>query len=439
MAIEMAKGVRDFPPEEKIVRQEVVSRLTNVFERYGFSPLETPGIERMEILSAKFAAGEGTDVQKEIFRLTDQGKRELGLRFDLTVPLARFLAMNPRLRMPFKRYEIGRTYRDGPIKLGRYREFWQCDVDTVGCKSMMAEAELMKLSLDVFKDLKLDAYLEINNRKLLNGIMDYAGVAEDKRAAAIISVDKLKKIGAEEVKKELLTAEVADKSIERLLEIFNMQLSQQKDQTAGFAEIIKELRTKIQAPVGVEGMNELEELFSYFGEEELKNIKLNISLARGLSYYTGTVFEGFLRNSKITGSICGGGRYDNMIGLYMEGKSDMPAVGISFGLEPITEAMKLEQKDPKKTVAQVIVCPIKQPKEGFRIAKLLRDADFNVEMDLLGRNVSKNLESADKLGIPYAVLFGGDELEKGIVKVKSMKTGEEQEVKIEALKGYKFD
>jgi len=436
MALEMAKGVRDFPPEEKIVRQEVVGRLTDVFERYGFSPLETPGIERMEILSAKFAAGEGSDVQKEIFQLSDQGGRKLGLRFDLTVPLARFLAMNPRLRMPFKRYEIGRTYRDGPIKLGRYREFWQCDVDTVGCKSMMAEAELMKLSLDVFTELKLDAYLELNNRKLLNGIMDYAGVAEDRRPAAIIAVDKLRKLGVEEVKKELLTAEIADKSIERLLEVFGLQDSKANN---SFAELLKELRTRIQAPLGIEGMNELEELFAYFTEEELKRIKLNISLARGLSYYTGTVFEGFLNNSKVTSSICGGGRYDNMIGLYMEGKSEMPAVGISFGLEPITEALKLEQKEPKKTVAQVIVSPIKAPKEGFRIAKLLRDAGIKVEMDLLGRNVSKNLESADKLGIPYAVIFGEDELSKGIVKVKNMKTGEEQEVKIEALKSYQFD
>jgi len=431
MALEMAKGVRDFPPEEKIMRQEIVSRLTNVFERYGFSPLETPAIERMEILSAKFAAGEASDVQKEIFQLSDQGGRKLGLRFDLTVPLARFLAMNPRLRMPFKRYEIGRTYRDGPIKLGRYREFWQCDVDTVGCKTMMAEAELMKLSLDVFKELKLDAYMELNSRKLLNGIMDYAGVAADKREAAIIAVDKLKKTSIEEVKKELLTAQIADKSIERLLEIFGLQ--------GEFKELLKELRAKIQAPVGVEGMNELEELFSYFSEEELKNIKLTISLARGLSYYTGTVFEGFLRNSPVASSICGGGRYDKMIGLYMEGKSEIPAVGISFGLEPITEAMKLEQKEPRKTVAQVLVCPIKLPKDGFKIAKILRDMGIRVEQDLLGRNVSKNLESADKLGIPYAVIFGADELSKGVVKVKNMKSGEEKEVKIEALSGYQFE
>ncbi len=434
MALEMAKGVRDFPPEEKILRQEVVSKLTSVFEIYGFSPLETPAIERMEVLSAKFAAGEASDVQKEIFQLSDQGGRKLGLRFDLTVPLARFLAMNPRLRMPFKRYEIGRTYRDGPIKLGRYREFWQCDVDTVGCKGMMAEAELIKLSLDVFAALKLDAYLEVNSRKLLNGIMDYAGVAEDKRQSAIISVDKLKKIGVEEVKKELLTAQIADKSIERLLEIFGLQAAK-----GDYKELLKELRTKIQAPAGVEGMNELDELFTYFSEEELKSISLNISLARGLSYYTGTVFEGYLRDSKVTSSICGGGRYDNMIGLYMDGKSEFPAVGISFGLEPITEALKLTRKEPKKTVANVLICPIKLPKEGFRIAKLLRDSGANVELDLLGRNVSKNLESADKLGIPYAVIFGSDELSKGIVKVKNMKSGEEQEVKIEALKGYKFD
>jgi histidyl-tRNA synthetase len=431
MAIEMAKGVRDFPPEEKIIRQEIVGKLTGVFERYGFSPLETPGIERMEILSAKFAAGETSDVQKEIFQLSDQGGRKLGLRFDLTVPLARFLAMNPMLKMPFKRYEVGRTYRDGPIKLGRYREFWQCDVDTIGCKTMIAEAELMKLSLDVFKALELDAYLEINNRKLLNGIMDYAGVAEEKREAAIIAVDKLKKIGIDEVKKELLTAEIADKSIERLLEIFAI--------TGDFKEIIKELRTKIQAPSGVEGMNELEELFSFFNEEELKNIKLNISLARGLSYYTGPVFEGFIRESAITSSICGGGRYDNLIKMYLESEKEFPAVGISFGLEPITEALKLIKKDLRKTVSQVYVAPIKTLKESLAIAQELRNAGIRTEIDLLGRGVSKNLDYADKMGIPYSIIIGQDEIDKKVVNIKNMKTGAEEKVELSKLKEYKFE
>jgi histidyl-tRNA synthetase len=431
MAIEMARGVRDFPPEEKIIRQEVVGKLTTVFERYGFSPLETPGIERLEILSAKFAAGEASDVQKEIFQLSDQGGRKLGLRFDLTVPLARFLAMNPNLKMPFKRYEIGRTYRDGPIKLGRYREFWQCDVDIIGCKAMIAEAELMKLSLDVFRELELDAYLEINNRKLLNGILDYAGVAMDKRDQAIVIIDKLKKIGLEEVKKELAVAQIADKSIERLIEIFSI--------VGEYKELLKELRVKIQDSTGVEGINELEELFSYFGEEELKNIRLNISLARGLSYYTGPVFEGFLKESAITNSICGGGRYDCLIKLYMGGDKEYPATGISFGLEPITEALKLLKQNIRKTVSQLYVVPIKTVKESLALAQELRRAGLKVDVDLLGRGVSKNLDYADKLGIPFCVIIGESELGAKVANVKNMKTGVEEKVAFDKLKEYKFE
>src|SRR3989344_3470705 len=172
MAIETAKGVRDFPPEDKIIREELVSKLIKVFQNYGFSPLETPSIERLDTLTAKFAAGAESDAAREIFKLKDQGARDLGLRFDLTVPFSRFVAQNPNMKTPFRRYEVGRVFRDGPIKLGRYREFWQCDVDIAGCSSMKAEAELILLALDAFKALELDAFIEINNRKLLFGIME---------------------------------------------------------------------------------------------------------------------------------------------------------------------------------------------------------------------------------------------------------------------------
>ena len=184
MKLDTAKGVRDFPPQEKIIRQQIIDSLKSVFERYGYSPLETPIIERYEVLSAKFAAGQESDALKETFKFEDQGRRKLGLRFDLTVPLSRFVGMNPKTKMPFKRYEIGRTYRDGPIKLGRYREFWQCDVDVVGCKDVLADAEIIKLSLDVFKELGFDAYIELNNRKLLNGILEYAKVPKQKKEQA---------------------------------------------------------------------------------------------------------------------------------------------------------------------------------------------------------------------------------------------------------------
>ena len=243
MTIEMAKGVRDFPPEDKIIREELTSKLKIVFENYGYSPLETPSIERLDTLTAKFAAGTESDAAKEIFKLTDQGNRELGLRFDLTVPFSRFIALNPNLKMPFKRYEIGRVFRDGPIKLGRYREFWQCDVDVAGNPSIKAEAELILLALDAFKALKLNAYIHINNRKLLFGIMDYCEIPHEKRESVIISIDKLEKYGKDVVEKELTDRFVEKSAIKKLLEVFTM--------TGENEGLLEELSKMINSQIGI--------------------------------------------------------------------------------------------------------------------------------------------------------------------------------------------
>lgn len=430
MKLQTARGVRDFPPEEKIIRQQVIDSLKAVFERYGFSPLETPIIERYEVLSAKFAAGEDSDALRETFKFEDQGKRKLGLRFDLTLPLARFVGMNPKMKMPFKRYEIGRTYRDGPIKLGRYREFWQCDVDIVGCETMIAEAEIIKLTLAVFKELGLDAYIEVNNRKLLNGILEYAEVPENKREIALIAIDKLKKIDITKVEMELLKANINMKSIDKIREMLETDGDQEK--------VLKELLKKLRTRNGLEGIEELEELFGFLTAEEKKNVKLNISLARGLAYYTGPVFEGYLRKDRITSSICGGGRYDNLIGQYIGGNKQYPATGISFGLEPIIESIKLRKKDRKKTVAQVFVVPIRVPKEGLRIAEKIRAAGVKTDIDLLGKGISKNLDYADKMGIPYVVIVGPQELEKKQVTIRNMETGKEEKVLIKDIGKFKF-
>lgn len=430
MKLETAKGVRDFPPEEKIIRQQIIDKLITVFERYGYSPLETPIIERYEVLTAKFAAGEESDALKETFKFEDQGKRKLGLRFDLTVPLARFISMNPKIKMPFKRYEIGRTYRDGPIKLGRYREFWQCDVDVVGCKDMLADAEIIKLSLDVFKELGFDAYIELNNRKLLNGILEYADIPKQKREQAIIAIDKLKKLSLAEVKKELKKQGISDDSIKKVVDVL---------ETKGTNEqILSKLKKIINNKIGLEGIEELEQIFYYLTPDETKDVKLNISLARGLAYYTGPVYEGFLRKSKISSSICGGGRYDDLIGLYLGGKEQYPATGISFGLEPITEAIKLTKEEMVKTVSQVYIIPIKTTKEALEIAQKLRKASIKTDIDLLGRGLSKNLDYADKLKIPYVIIVGPKDLEENQVTIRNMKTGKEEKVLIKNIVEYKF-
>ena len=350
--------------------------------------------------------------------MTDQGNRELGLRFDLTVPFSRFIASNPTLKIPFKRYEIGRVFRDGPIKLGRYREFWQCDVDIAGCANVRAEAELLLLTLDAFKKLNLDAYIEVNNRKLLFGIMDYCDIPAEKRETVIISVDKLVKYGEDVVKKELVDKFIDRKSIEKLLEIFGIRGTN--------TEILERLEPLITSEVGVQGLNELKELFSYLKFVEHGRIILNITLARGLAYYTGTVFEGFLKNNKVTSSICGGGRYDNMIAMYAENNRQYPAVGISFGLEPITDALKFENPDLKKTVAELYVIPIKTFNESIVIATKLRETGLNVDIDLMERGISKNLDYANSMKIPFVAFIGETELKEEKVKLKNMTTGSER-------------
>jgi histidyl-tRNA synthetase len=423
MTIEMAKGVRDFPPEDKIMRDNMVNKLVDIFQRYGYSPLETPSIERLDTLTAKFAAGAESDAAKEIFKLTDQGNRDLGLRFDLTVPFSRFIALNPNLKMPFKRYEIGRVFRDGPIKLGRYREFWQCDVDIAGCASVKAEAELILLALDAFKELGLDAYIEVNNRKVLYGIMDYCDIKRELRESVIITVDKIKKQGIQIVKKELSEKGIKEDAIKKIENIFKSDSDNQ--------ELINELRSILTTELGLVGVNELDELFSYLKFAEPGKIKFNPSLARGLAYYTGTVFEGFLNESKMTSSICGGGRYDNMIGMYAENAREYPAVGISFGLEPITDALKLSGIKQRRSVTQLYIIPIKTFKESLVITTKLREAGLKVEIDLMDKGVSKNLDYANSLKIPFVAFIGDSEIAEQKIKLKNMHSGKEELMSLE--------
>ena len=422
MKLQNAKGVRDINPEEMILRQKITGKLKKVFEKYGYNPLETPIVERYDVLSVKYGAGDESEAAKEIFQFKDQGKRNLGLRFELTLSMCRYIAMNPNTKMPFKRYEIGRVYRDGPIKLGRTREFYQCDVDIVGTNEVIADAEIIKLVIDVFKELGLDAYIEVNNRKLLNGILEYADVKKEKRMPTIIILDKLKKIGVKGVNEELKQLGVKESSLKKINKIFKAK------------ENLTQLRKLIK---NNEGVDELEELFSYFSKKELENVIFNISLARGLSYYTGIVFEGFLRKSEVTSSICGGGRYDDLIGLLLQSKEKIPATGISFGLVPIMEAMKLTKIKTKKTVTNVFVIPIGNTKnKALQITQALRKANINVEIDLIGRGISKNLNYANIMKIPYVIFVGEKELKQKKVKLRDMKSGKEKMLAVQQVSKY---
>jgi histidyl-tRNA synthetase len=403
--------MRDFAPEEKILRDRVLDLLKNVFERYGFSPLETPIIERWEVLSAKYAGGE--EILKETYKFTDQGERELGLRYDLTTPLARFVGMNPTIKRPFKRYHIGTVYRDGPIKLGRYREFYQCDVDTVGVSSMMADAELILIACDVFRELGFTFEIRTNHRQLLKDVAEFAKVPAELIDTGILSIDKLEKIGAEGVRKEMLEKGISEDSTNAWLTTLDISGSN--------AEMLASIQEVIPKSQGAQLLAELFEL-----TEGTAEVRFLPSLARGLGYYTGTIFEAYSSEPKFDGAVAGGGRYDNLISDFLERKEPYPATGISFGLEPICELLKMQEEKLAKTVTQVYVLPIGVKKEGLEIAQKLRKAGINTGMDLAGKGVSANMKYANAYEIPYVVIVGQNELDEGKVNLKHMESGEER-------------
>ncbi|MBW3013304.1 histidine--tRNA ligase [Candidatus Woesearchaeota archaeon] len=422
----LARGVKDVPPEKKILKQQIVDKLKRIFEQFGFSPLETPIIERYNVLASKYAGG--TEILKETFKFADQGGRELGLRYDLTVPFCRFVGMNKTLKMPFKRYQIGRVFRDGPIKSGRMREFWQCDVDVVGTKSMIADAECIAIAQAVFEELELDVTIKFSTRKILNSLMKYAGVK--KPMDAILTIDKLNKIGIDGVEDELKEKGISDESIAKLKGIILMKGTNE--------EKLRFLKGLTKDEEGIEGIKDVEEILSYLPNK--KNIEFDLTLARGLAYYTGPVFEVYLKDIKEFGSsLAGGGRYDKMIGDFLKTKDEeaYPATGISFGLEPISvvlEKEKMKKASVKKTVTQIYIIPIGTQKESFGIALKIRKQGFNVDMDLCNRGISKNLNYANSYNIPYVIFIGEEELKNKKVKLKDMKSGKEQLVKIEDIK-----
>jgi len=420
MELMNAKGTKDFLPEEKILRDEITQKIKDIFERYGYNPLETPILERYDVVTAKFGAGENSDAMNEIFKLQDQGGRELGLRFELTFPLARVIGMNPGLKMPFKRYQFGEVFRDGPIKLGRMRQFWQCDVDIIGVKSVAADAELLALARDVFQALNLDVTLEVNTRKILSAILSSVNITTEKQQAVLIALDKIKKLTKEELTKELKNLNLNKEQVQFLLEIMALQGTNE--------EKLKRLQIILK---GDESLLELQEFFKYLKEFDIEVI-FSPSLVRGLSYYTGPIYEAYLKNSSITSSVAGGGRWDAMIGSYLESDKIFPATGISFGLEPITEALKM-QKSIKKSVVQVYVVPIKTEEEAITCVSALRKEGINADIDLVGRGISKNLEYANTYGIPFVCILGKEELSKKKYKLKNMESGEEELLSFEAL------
>ncbi len=420
------KGFRDFLPAQARKRGAVVQTLKECFGLYGFEPLETPAIERFEVLSMKFAGGE--QIFKEMYFFEDQGKRKLALRYDLTVPLCRVIAENPRLPMPFKRYQIQPVWRDGPTKLGRYREFVQCDADIVGAEGPQVEAELLLLALSAFEKLGLDVEVRVSNRKFLNGLVEACGVPAELRDGAILSLDKLEKVGAQAVEQELCERGIAADAAKRLL-----AECCRKDERKKLMDYFSSV---VSSAEGNAGLSELSALFALLDSAGADGDKILFapSLARGLNYYTGTVFEVFLRDSKkISSSLAAGGRYRNTIFGCVNSTECLPSSGISFGLDVICDALESEGKNSTELPpARVFIIPIKTVAESIKIAEEFRKAGVPAAMDLAEKNVGKNLEYAAKAGFPFAVLVGKNELDKGVVTLRDLKTGEQSEVPLQA-------
>jgi len=412
MQIQTAKGVRDIYPEDGIILEKALSVLRRNFALYGFNPLDTPILEMFETLSSKYTGG--AEILKETFKLTDQGKRDLGLRYDLTVPFARFVATNPVLKMPFKRYQIGRVFRDGPISPNRLREFTQCDCDVVGTKSIAADAECVELFLRCFTELGLPVVVRVNNRKILDSVMDTLKIKSESRDKVILAIDKLEKKPLVEVQKEIEELGISSAVVLKLFEVLNA--------TGGNAKVL----AVVEKLIGNEneGVKELRELLELCNSEDVVFVP---SLARGLAYYTGSIFEVYVRDGSIKSSIGSGGRYDKMIGQLMGSLQEYPSVGCSFGLDVILNALKAKERNVARSVVQVYVVPIGlKLTQVWPIVSSLRAKGICTDVSFAGKGVSKGLDFASKLGIPYVAIVGDAELAAKKVMLKDMNAGTEQ-------------
>lgn len=397
-----ARGFRDFLPKDEILRRKIVGIIERNYEKYGFDPMSEPSMEKLEILEAK--SGEG--IKTEIFRIQDS---DIGLRFDLTVGLARMYAENLDIPLPFKRFTSGLAWRREEPQFGRYREFIQCDADIVGSASMRCETELITCACAILKELEINDYkILINNRKILTGFFKGMNVEETKIETIIRIIDKLDKKSESEVIKEL--EENGFTNGKDILKGLNVQLDEiEKNEFC------------------IEGATEIRELFNLLEINKITNVQFVPTLARGLGYYTGPIFEIKSANPKL-GTICAGGRYDTMMELY-SGKS-VPAVGISFGVDRLTI---LFEQNKDKTQTQIVLVGVKDENynEVLKIAEELREKGLKVRTDLMGRNMRKQIEYASSLGAPYIGILGDSEIENKEISIKNLETGEQKTIKLE--------
>ncbi|PEB53018.1 histidine--tRNA ligase [Bacillus pseudomycoides] len=421
MDIRNVKGTKDYLPSEQILRNTIKRACEETFERYGCKPLETPTLNMYELMAYKY--GGGSEILKEMYTLRDQGNRELALRYDLTIPFAKVVAMNPDIRLPFKRYEIGKVFRDGPIKQGRFREFIQCDVDIVGVESVIAEAELMGMAFDLFQTLNLDVTIQYNNRKLLTGILKSIEIPDTLTNDVILSLDKIEKIGIDGIRKDLQSRGIVKEMIEIICNTIKSCLTLD----------LNEFKETFSNSLVTEGINELEQLQQYLLALGIKNnTSFNPFLARGLTMYTGTIYEIFLTDGSISSSIGSGGRYDNIIGAFRNDNTPYPTVGISFGLDVIYTA--LVQKETNSNSADIFIIPIGTETKCLQIAQQLRsNHTLKIELELAGRKLKRALNYANKEKIPYVLIIGETEISTETIVLRDMKEGVEKKIPLSCI------
>ena len=417
-------GFMELLPSEQIQFNNMKNKIEETYKRFGFLPINTPVIELTEVLLAK--AGGETEKQMYSFK---KGDKDLSLRFDLTVPLAKYVAKNQgNLSFPFRRYQIGKVYRGERPQKGRYREFYQCDIDIIGEEDLglISEAELPSVIAEIFKSLGFDKFvIRINNRKILNGFFEAIG-QKNQSAEILRIIDKLDKIGLEAVIAELQKIEVSKEQVEKISKFISIKGSN--------LEKVHQLQELgIESKVFNEGIFEISEVMKYmksFGLKE-QNFEFDLTIARGLDYYTGTVYETFLTQYRELGSVCSGGRYENLASNYTNKK--FPGVGVSIGLTRLFYKLnELGILDKNvQSVAKVLVIPMLEDKtSAIKFATNLRTLGINTEVYLNDKKLKSKMKYADKLNIPFVVVYGENEEESNEVVVKNMETGEERKFNI---------
>ena len=434
------KGTRDFSPAEMMRRTYIFESIKSVFRTYGFAPLETPSMENLSTLLGKY----GDEGDKLLFKILNSGDYaanlsdeqvrqasqicEKGLRYDLTVPFARYVVQHQNeISFPFKRYQVQPVWRADRPQKGRYREFYQCDVDVIGSRSLLNEVELIEIVERVFRKLGIRVVLKMNNRKILYGIAEAIGHA-DKMMDITVAIDKLEKIGLDNVKAELAERGLEQEAIAKLQPILELSGSN-ADKLAQLREVIGVSET------GVKGIEEMTEIFSYVEALGLElPIELDLSLARGLNYYTGAIFEVKALDYAI-GSICGGGRYDDLTGIF--GLPNTSGVGISFGADRIYDVMVGLDLFPEEvnftTKVLFVNLGAAEQMASMQIIRTLRDAGIAAEIYPEAAKMKKQMEYANRRMIPYVVIIGSNELAERRATVKNMRTGEQQSMEFEAV------